>query len=636
MARGVRGADRRTVLSGVLTCVFFSLYYVYVGQCLDPRLGYHADGIALPSGHCVSFPIFLQGTAFCRQFLSRPGGLAEYAAAFLSQYYYYAHVGPAILTAGAWLVYLLTDRLIAAGGAGAGRSLRFVPPLLLLIACNQYTFGLETCVALIAALIPAVLYLFVAGRTDNATVRLIVFAVISVPLYYAAGAAYMLFAVLCALFELLARRRYLLGGGYLLAGAVVPLVGTYALAIPFGDAYLRPLGVLPFDETVKATAVSALYVFFVLAGAALPFRRGLARRASAAVSRAGGLGRYCLNEKLKAAFAILILAAASASTALFTLDTDARRVLRANYLARMEMWGELLEQINPRSTQSYPASVMLDVNRALFETGRMGSEMFSYRQHPSVLFDLGAHCVTYKGGCDVLLRLGRVNEAEHAALEALEINGERPETLRQLAMIYIVKQQPRAARTFLNVLSRDIVHGRWATDCLRRLDDDPTLSSDREVQRLRSVMPLCDMLVTSTKTTHASPGAIDMKEVVLLALLARNPKNRMAFEYLMAYYMLAGKPGKVACSIDRLADFDYPAVPDHYAEAVLFYGYKVGRKINVPGRTIDKHADERVRKVIQILNDCRGDKEAAADALAAGFPNSFCRYLITGESGRAK
>lgn len=274
---------------------------------------------------------------------------------------------------------------------------------------------------------------------------------------------------------------------------------------------------------------------------------------------------------------------------------------------------------------------MVDVNRALFETGQLGSRMFSYRQNPHVLFQLGVRAASLKGGCEVLFRLGRINEAEHAALEALELNGERPETLRLLADVYIVKCRPEVARVFLTVLSRDLVHGPWAEDRLRRLDRDPLLSSDPRIHDSRSVMPLTDMVTES-------------KEQLLLALLARNRENRMAFEYLMAHYLLTRQPDKIALHLDRLDDFGpqafgYPAVPEHYAEALLLYSHNVNRPLDQPpnlrGRIIRRETLERVRQVIQVAYNYRNDKETMDEILAARFPNSGCRYLLTGKAGGA-
>lgn len=626
LGSGVRAAGRSKILSWLVACTFFALYYFYLHECLDPRLIYHAHEVALPSGRVIDFPIYFRGAEFFGGFLAYPGGLAEYVAARCCQYYYYPHLGPLILTGVAGLVYVLTDWLIKISGGKGSRGLRYVPPLLLLIAYNQYTFRLENFVALIAALMLAVFYNLVASRPGKAPVHFLLFAAVSIPLYYAAGGVYLLFAALCALPELLARRRYILGGLYLLSAAGIPLAGKYFFAVTLADACLFPSGIYPFENPAEAAPLWAVYLFFVLVAVILPFGQQLGRTASAVASRAGRVGKCCRNAELRLAGSILALVVASALVAVYTLDRDARAVLRTNYLARSQMWPEFLAEVEHYPTRDYPPSLMVDINRALYETGQLGTRMFSYPQNPQALFELGPQAVPYQGGCDVLLRLGRINEAEHTALEALEMNGPRPRTLRQLALVCVVKRRPEAARVFLGALSKDIIHGRWAEDYLRRLDHDPLMSSDPQIQYLRSVMPLSDTVTES-------------KELILLALLARNPKNRMALEYLMAYYLLTRQPGKVACNIGRLEEFDYPTIPADYAEAILLYAHNVGGQRVLGERTmakIEKSVLDRARKVIQIAQDCGGEKKAIAAALAASYPNSCSRYLLTGKSGDAR
>ena len=62
---------------------------------------------------------------------------------------------------------------------------------------------------------------------------------------------------------------------------------------------------------------------------------------------------------------------------------------------------------------------------------------------------------------DLLLELGRVNDAEHVAMEMLEM---RPTgaALKRLALAKMIKGQPANARVVLNMLRDDLVWGRWA------------------------------------------------------------------------------------------------------------------------------------------------------------------------------
>ena len=63
---------------------------------------------------------------------------------------------------------------------------------------------------------------------------------------------------------------------------------------------------------------------------------------------------------------------------------------------------------------------------------------------------------------DILFDLGRINESEHMAYEALEFYGDRPRILKRLVYINVIKGEPEAARRFLALLERSLLHRRWA------------------------------------------------------------------------------------------------------------------------------------------------------------------------------
>jgi hypothetical protein len=606
------------LLGGIGVCLFFVLFFFIVRYVANPQLLYHADKLPLPSGKVVEFPIFRMTPAFFDEFLSRPGGLSEYVAAGLSQYYYYSFLGPLVVTGVALMLYLLTGGIIRFGEVRGSWPIRFVPPLLWLLACCGYQAVLCNYLAIVVALAGLGAYRYLAGRFGGAISTLLSFSILSACTYYLAGGAYMLFAILCALFELLEQKRRVLGALYAVSAVLVPLGGVGLFAISLNEAYFGASGLAPFDGSLGVVVLCGLYVFLIIMALAARYLRVLG---DSVLSVLGGV-------------AVLM---AMLAGVMLTVDKDATRILQANYLARMERWDELLENVEDNGSEEYPASVMMDINRALFETGQMGASMFAHRQHPSLLFELGKHAVRYKGGCDVLLALGRINEAEHASLEDLEINGPRPETLRRLAIIYIVKDHPEAARVFLTMLSKDIVAGDWAAGTLVSLDKDPQMKSNEEINRLRSIMPLCDMIVTTPKSADVNSGSVNPKETLLPSLLVRNRKNRMAFEYLMAYYLLTKQPGKVACTINRLDDFNYPTVPDHYAEAIIMYShYKLRRPAKLPGIVITSRAREKVRGVISLANGSKGDNESLVEALAKEFPGSYCVYLLDEKLGGAK
>jgi len=603
----------------VLGVLFFAAFYAFVWRCIDPRLLYHGDMVFIRADRFLTFPIYLRDAGVFREFLTRPGGLAEYAAAYLCQHYYHPHAGALILTGVAWGVFGATDLILRTMGAGeATRALRFIPPGLLLVSCGRYTFQLAEQVALLASL--ASVGLYAAARPAPAAVRAALFAAMSAGLYCLAGGTFVLFAVLCALLEMVGRRRYVLGGLYLLAAGGVPLAGKYIFDLSFADACCKLSGVYPFKGAWETATASAMHLFFIAVVVVLGWRARSPRGEPTGPPGVRRTGVLRPRNRLAAAGLSLVLTVVLVGTAFAAIDADARTLLRAHYSARTGAWEAVLREARRCPTEKYTASLAHDVNRALFETGRMGAEMFSYPQVPAALLPHGEAAVGYPGAADTLFRLGRVNQAEHTAYEALEIRGPRPLILRRLAMISIVKHQVQAARVFLGALRKDIVQAAWAEQCLRRLDEDPALASNAEVRYARSVMPMKDAIVTS-------------EENMLLELLVRNRHNRMAFDYLMAHYLLAGQLEKLARNIGRLRDFGCDSIPEHYAEGVALYISRARRDPPLRGLTIRRETIDRLRRAERIVREHRSDARAVAQAFERELPQSYFRYFHTGRSG---
>ena len=202
----------------IRSSVFFILFYLYLWLDVDLRLIYHG------AGEIINSPSFFTGWAFFRESLSRPGGLLEYTAALLSQLFYIGWAGALVATLQAWLICVCTGYFLIRYNYPRLRWVRFIAPILLLIIYTQYTYRFVTTTALSAALLFVCLYLKIITKNQRAAwFHLAVFFVLSVILYYVAGGAYLLFAVLCAIYELLFGGRWLMGLLYLVSAITIPL-----------------------------------------------------------------------------------------------------------------------------------------------------------------------------------------------------------------------------------------------------------------------------------------------------------------------------------------------------------------------------------------------------------------------------
>ena len=114
-------------------------------------------------------------------------------------------------------------------------------------------------------------------------------------------------------------------------------------------------------------------------------------------------------------------------------------------------------------------------------------------------------------------------------------------------------------------------------------------------------------------------------EEMLMALLMHNNRNRMAFEYLMAHYLLTGQLDKIAQNISALEHFGYERIPEHYAEAVLLESQMTGRPPHLFGWTIEADVQSRFREFVRLTSGPGNDPDAAAKVAAGTYYDYFFR-----------
>ncbi|MBC8468729.1 MAG: hypothetical protein H8D56_04595 [Planctomycetes bacterium] len=603
--------------------IFFVLFCLYLRFVVDLRLIYNFTEVI------TNFPVFYKGRAFFCGFLSQPGGLVEYTGAFLSQLFYISWAGALVVTIQAWLMSACFGCILKAVNLSHLRLLRFIPPILLLITYTQYTYHFITTMAFLVTLLFVCLYLRITHSLMSNTGRLIVVLILSVILYTIAAGAYLLFAVLCAMYELLFRRQCLLGLLFLLSAVVIPYIeGVLIFGVSIINAYsdLSPLSwkILSFDNRRKLIVIIfILYSLVPLTILASGFWQII--RNSKIENRLNTLLtkiKFNISSPvLKWIIESLALFAIASTAVFFSYDKEKKTVFLTDFYASQRMWPQLL-----RAARCYPDNyfVVNAVNRALYHTGRLSYDMFSWPQNPHTLFlstKKYEHASCKKSG--IYLDIGLLNMAENALTESLEGLGERPSILKELALINMAKANYDSAQIYLGALSNTLFYDDCAKNYLEHLKSDPNLSEDKEIQRLRSVCMEKDYGFTSLHNIEAS----------LLQLLEKNRQNRMAFEYLMSWYLLNGRLDKFVRNLERLDDFSVSQLPRLYEEAMLIYVFSVRKPVNLHGRQISAESRQRFEGFNQILNNYGKNKQAAYSKLAKDYRDSYFFYYVYGRQG---
>jgi hypothetical protein len=616
---------------------FFCLFFAYLWRVVDVRLIYSAAGMV------SDFPVFFRGEAFFRPFLSYPGGLAEYVGAFLAQWFTFPWGGALVVTLQAWLLAACSGAVLDAAGASRLGWVRFAFPIGLLVICSHYAYHFVAVTAMSIALIATCMYIIVAlrlherGRHAGCAV---LFAVLSLAVYYAAAGGYLLFAVACAGYELL-HGRWRLGAASLASAVAVPyVVGVLIFRVSVEMAFLVALplwsrtGFTPPRDVpgmVSSALVLVLPVTLCAAGlwrlAAHRWRRSEAEKKSKRAKQHGP-GAFVRSIRslsrcrpvVRWVVGATMLLAVTAGAAMLSYDGVRKATFQVHCYACRRMWPEVLQVARGASRS---LSTMNAVNRALYHSGRLGAEMFAWPQHADALLVSGQdQDMTFWTKFDTQMDLGLVNAAHKNYTECLEVYGAHPLILERLALANLVKGNMGGARIYLGALSKTLLQGRWARDCLARLASDPTLATDERVAQWRSVCMRQD-----------APTIFAPAEVQLQTLLKENERNRMAFEYLMSGYMLNRQLDKFAAHLDRLDAFGYEAFPRHYEEAILVYAYATRQSVFLHGRQIQPQSRQRIEQFSQTFNRHNKDRQAALRELAAGYGDSYFFFNLYGLSG---
>ena len=599
--------------------LFLALFAWYLQVTVDLRCVFFAQN-----------DLFLWNFRFFRDFLLVPGGLAAWLGELVLQACHFGWPGTLMLTAVAWLILISTMgfmKLLLPSGAGA---MWMVPAIVLLVAHSRYDYPFSASIGAALAMAAASSYVRVLAHWREW--RVLWFACLCALLYYAAGAAFYVFAFCVMVHEFYGPGRWWTKQG-LIVGAIAGRFTVDAVLASFepGTFYLHIPAALPFAEERSLDAVTvALFASFPLCALVLADRTAQRRgknpdEVSPGTVEAGLVGA---SGRFRWAVVTVLFLAAVILAGRVAARPGIRTVLAMHDCADSQDWDELLRLATRVPPDLYSMYVVHDVNLALYHTGRMPFDMFSYRQFgsPFVLelqegpytlsiIDLEPFSLRRLG--DFHLRLGRLNDAEYYVHESY-VRHPSAECLRLLARIAMAKGQVEQARLFLNVLRDDLIYASWAEDWLRRLQQDPHFSDDAEIDMIRSVRLENEDI---HQTAEFIPSSIIAGRTVstreqIASLLRQNPQNRMAFEFLMAAHLVDTDVGAVATLLPEAATLSYSGMPPLYEEAAMIYVRASKDKQDSPdnrvvinGCAISEQTLDKIRQLDAATDSGRSDPQ---------------------------
>jgi len=543
--------------------------------------------------------LFQFNAFYFNSYLNRPGGLAEYVGSFLTQFYYYPVVGSAIIAVTTAAAILIIFSIYNIHGKIVHLFfIPFIPAILMVMSFLNIRFNISYTVGLLFTL-----FLFRLSVLFRVDTRYIAHAVaLTLAYFFAAGNIWLLLAliIIFELFEKEHRFKY----HYLL------LLIVLSVLLPW-IAWRTLYTVLPKDAYFSLTPLKMLFptIIHKLLWLSIPalflFWRLIAKKVN--IWKITPWKIVLPNCLMVVVFTVFGLNS--------EYDRNAEILYRMESEVQRNNWETTIELGN-----TYPGKnrlVCFYINIALAKTGQLPYRMFHFKQTgPVGLFFDGE--MTYFTLGEIYYQLGMIYEAEHSAFEALVFSPKEPNArvLSRLVYTNIARRDSSAAAKYLKYFEQSFAYRRWA-------------KQQRENLACAMADPLYHIPGAPLPYSHRDFFInYEFPDQSLLTLLEANPKHRMAFEYLMAYYMLQKDIMKAKWCMDTFYNnFNYPALPTHYEEAMLVYHsmMKAGDDF-FKQYPVGNATRERFGRYLQAFNSVQGNKRNS-EYLEKQFGNTYWYYL---------
>jgi len=617
--------------------IFFLLCYVYLWLFMEPHLIYHCFGTII-----LDAPSFMTGWSFMKDSLGVPGGFVVYIAGFLSQGYYHSWLGALVIVLIALCLGELSRRHFVVAGHPRSTVLTCFPGIMIFLLYSRYKHPLSACLVVSLGLYFSLVFEKLPLRKTS--IRVVVYCLLVAVGFWLMGAGgVLIFLLMTVIYGIFVHRNWGLSILAVPASVVITWgLAQYLFVVPPQQALLS---LTPFSPTVTLGMKTFLRILIFLLYGFVPLTVSLmflgnvvfskhkqTRKVRLKTKKAEKTNDFAGQKKISLASfrkpAVITVPIVLTGIGLyFSYDQMSKAFVLSNTYSRQKQWGKVIELSHSLPKGKSNPYFNHDIIRALYHTGRLPYDLFHFPQKPKAILlthEKKESCLTQLKLCNVFMELGQVNMAEKEASELLAIKSHSGIALEKLAWINIFKRQTDTARIYLNALKKDLVFRNTADALLSNLKNGFTPYQTAYIDKIRSYMH---------EEEYPIIGKQSIDEI-LLGLLEQNPRNQMAFEYLMACYLLTGRADKVVENIERINYFGYQGIPTLYEEAVLIYfgirGQQVNlNKFNIRHETIQRYMRfVQLRKVMQTLN-----RQDVLNRLIQEFGSSYFFYFAFGRVG---
>ena len=431
------------------------------------------------------YQLFLFDSNYVWEIVRLPGGTADLLGRFCTQFFLYAWVGALIIAILLSVVQLLTLRLLA-----------LLPPSSFLLP--PYFLPLSFVPSFLLWLFLLDENALLGGVWAALLILLTFWICVSLPYRWMRGAM-----------------------------IIVAIPALYWMVSPFGHYYRNPA------ETpwLLWAAVLSIIVMLMVNGAR---SKRILLPPIPADAPTRSLSSFLLPPVpfLLPPSSFLLISALMGTLVWKNSNFKAEKVMGYDFMARHQQWNRILETINAEKPNNQIGVTVQ--NLALGMHGLLIDHLFDYNQNGllGLLPDVGTDAVSPLPTAEAFYQLGMINIAHRTVFEAQEAILDFQKSGRcykRLAQTNLITGSYEVARKYLSALQKTLFYKEWADETLPLLGDEEAIAKHPEYGRLRRMTYDKDFYFGD----HVTPEMLE-------DLCLKNEDNRLAYQYLVAYYMLTG------------------------------------------------------------------------------------------------
>lgn len=534
--------------------------------------------------HQEQFQLFEFTAGYLLSTIAVPGGPADWAGRFLTQFYICGWAGALINAALITVIYLLCTK------AAKGRTV--ISRILLVLPAAAFTVFLTderslpgAPVAVATAIAAAVLVRKVKNRKTRGLVTILCTPLI----YWLCGPVAILFPILAA--------REIPP-----AAAVTSLI--LAVATPFAAS-------LFLHQSIKALVLGVHYSRYITV---IPEILWIAVGLTALLCNLPDIRiRKRAPETVLRIFCLIAVTAVSVWAVNRNADFKKEEMMAYDYLSRNQSWEEIIGLARTQQPDR-PLSVST-LNLALSQTGKMAEDMFKFYQNGTAgLFPPFSRVFTTPlSTAEIFWHLGLINAAQHFTFEAQEAIPDFQKSGRcykRLAETNLVNGDYAVASKYLNALSHTLFYRNWAKETSLLLGDEEAIAAHPVYGAMRKAR-------CHEKDIWFKDTAVDS---VLMDIVNEQPDNRTAKEYLLAWYLLARNLDAFAA---RLGQGDCNPAPELYQQAYLMYMLEHQMALEDAPSFVTEAVTERFKSFIKTLQSRQTNR-----FISANYGDTYWYYAI--------